>query len=196
MSEALKQDPEHAAHRRLPGEIERVAKHLEHFKAHGSAIDIAEWTQRLKHTQDRHPHALKAADLVDKLGLSHEVKPGQITYNDALNFVAKTLHEIQHGVATSNYSRAHAEMVRSWTGKRATNDAGEHVGLVTHVQKTENGKLAFEADGVTPVMVESTHVDLARHAAPRDPAAEVVEHLGLTDPAHVALVTSFFGKAQ
>ncbi len=164
------QKAEHGAHLRLPGEIAKLEKHIEHFKSVGDEREAAVYTERLKHTKDGLVHALKAKELVDQLGLSHDVTPTTITYNDALHFVAKALHETQHGVTKSLYARAH--------------------GHLKHVKGTRLDDKGNVADA------DEHHVDHGLLNAARDAAAEVITHLGLTDPAHVSAVNSFFGKAQ
>jgi antirestriction protein ArdC len=149
------QNPDHAAHVRLPREIERLQKHIVHFEEAGDELEANDYKARLKHTQDRHAHVSAAKALVDQFGLSHDIHPDAITYNDALNFVAKTMHETQHGVTKSTYVRANHS---------SAND----------------GK----------------HISLDKQNAPRDPAAEVVEHLGLTDPQHIAAVQAFFSTTK
>lgn len=147
------QDPEQAAHKRHARELELLKGHIEYFTKAGDLVEAARFQALHKHTADRLAHAEKAAPLVDALGLSHEVTRDAITYNDALNFVAKTLHEMQHGVTRSPYARAHY-----------------------HVKDANGG----------------AHADDALLNAPRDHAAEVVEHLGLTAPEHIAAVNTFF----
>lgn len=150
----LSQDPAHAQHLRLPGEIELLKKHIKYFRDLGDNVEADKYEEKLKHSQDGLVHASRAATLVDQLELSHEITPTTITYNDALRFVAKTLHETQHGTKTSNYTRANHSSVN-----------------------------------------DGAHIDLEKHNAPRDEATEVIEHLGLTEPAHIAAVNTFFGKA-
>lgn len=164
------QKAEHGAHLRLPNEVALLEKHVEYFKSCGDENKASAFAEELKHTKDGLAHALKAKDLIDQLGLSHEITKTSITYNDALRFVAKTLHETQHGVTKSTFARAH-ERLKDVKGTRL--DAKGNV-----------------VDSNEP------HVDPQMLAAPRDAASEVIEHLGLTDPAHVAAVKSFFGKAQ
>lgn len=147
------QNPAHGSHLRLPEELERLNRHVEHFAAAGDEVEAEVYRARAKHTADRATHARSAAALCDGLGLSHDITPDSITYNDAVNFVAKVKHELQHGVVTSQYQRA---------GHSGVNDG--------------------------------THVDEALVKAKRDPAAEVIEHLGLTEPEHVSAVQAFFGK--
>lgn len=151
-----KQDPEHCAHKRHPLELDRLKQHIEHFTKVGDPAEAARFSALHKNTEDRAGHATKAADLVDKLGLSHDVTPHSVTYNDAVNYVAKVLHEMQHGVTKSHYARAHY-----------------------HVKDANGG----------------AHCDEKLLNTPRDACAEVIEHLGLTDAAHVAAVKEFFGKA-
>jgi hypothetical protein len=40
--------------------------------------------------------------------------------------------------------------------------------------------------------IDVHHCDETLFLAPRNPAAEVIEHLGLKDPAHIARVTQYF----
>jgi len=163
------QKAEHGAHLRLPEEAARLEKHIEHFKSSGDELEAAAYAERLKHTRARHVHAVKAAAFVDALGLKHEIAPNAITYNDALNFVAKTLHEEEHGVKTSTVARAHGHL-KNIKGTRC------------------------DADGKV-IDPNQDHVDPELLAAPRDAAAEVIAHLGLTDENHVAAAKALFQKA-
>lgn len=151
----LAQSPAHGAHLRLPEDIQQLEKHIAHFRACGDENEANAYAERLKHAKVRLSVAARAAALVDQFGLKHDIAPGEITYNDAVNFVAKTMHECVHGVASSNYTRANHS------------DAND-----------------------------GAHIDPAQHGVRRDPAVEVVEHLGLVDPAHIAAVNALFGKAE
>jgi hypothetical protein len=158
----LAQDPAHGAHLRLPTEADLLAKHAAYFDGLGDKVEAANYLQREKHTRARHVHALKAAAFVETLGLGHEVKTEGYTFNDAVNFVAKAMHEHeQHESGTHTiaplYVRGHA----------AVKDVNE-----------------------------ATHVDLEKFNAPRDSAGEVIDALGLTDPAQIEAAKALFvGKA-
>lgn len=102
----IKQDPNHGAHLRLPEEVTRLEKAVDFFKSQNDEKMLSQIMPQLDGAKDRLKHAVKAAAFVDKLGLSHEVSVGSYTYNDAVNVVAKTLHEHEHGVK-SLYHRAH-----------------------------------------------------------------------------------------
>ena len=180
------QDPNDAPHLRFARNIESLERLIpilegEHEKNPGNAtiahhLDLAK--QDLKHTKDRLPLAQKVAPLIEKLGLSHEITPDTVTANDAANFIAKVLHEVQDGVTTSHYTRTHT--VRDMVGKKL----GE---LHPHKDpihgESEDDKAAREHR-------HAAHV--ARMAAPFDPVADVVEHLGLTDEVHIAAVKALF----
>jgi hypothetical protein len=117
-----------------------------------------------KHTADRLEFAKMAAALCDQLGLTHEVTRDTVTYNDGVNFVSKVLHELAHGVKTSQYARSHV-----------------------HVRGLET-----QWDGEDGKKIDVVHCDEAKFTAPRDPAAEVIEHLGVKDPAKGALIQKLF----
>lgn len=163
------QKAEDGAHLRLPGEVAQLEKHIEYFTSAGDTRRAADYTAELKHTKAGLVHASKAKELVDQLGLTHEVTPKTITYNDALRFVAKTLHEVELGVTTSTFARAHG-----------------------HLKAVKGTRVDAEGNQLAP---DELHIDPELLAAPRDVVAEVVTHLGLTDPAHVAAVAALFGKA-
>lgn len=179
------QDPNHAPHLRHAESIaflETFVPMLEKQAADrpydgflASQLDQAK--SNLKHTRDRLPLAVKAHALVSQFGFGHEIND-KITLNDAANYVAKVLHEVQDGVATSHYQRTHT--VRDPFGKKT----GE---LHPHKDPIQ-GESADDK-----VAREKRHADhLARMAAPWDPASDVIEHLALSEPAHVAAVKALF----
>jgi len=116
------QNPADAPHLALPAQVKMLTKHIEHFNASGDAPRAAAHEAELRHTRDRLEHAKRAAAFVDTLGLSHEVTPDAVTYNDACNYVAKVLHEMQHGVTSSEYTRAHKRLHGAGLGA----DAAKH----------------------------------------------------------------------
>lgn len=75
-------------------------------------------------------------------------------------------------------------------------DAANFVAKVLH--EVEQGVKASHYQrahrNVDPELNDGDHVDLELMAAPWDPAADVVEHLGLTDPKHVSAARALFGK--
>jgi hypothetical protein len=103
------QDPNNGAHLRLPEEVTRLEKAVDFFKSQGDEKMLSQLVPQLDGAKDRLDHAVKAAAFVDKLGLSHEVSTSGYTFNDAVNSVAKALHEVEHGVA-SVYTRAHKHL--------------------------------------------------------------------------------------
>jgi len=129
-----------------------LAKHVDYFTSAGDSVRADSYAAELKHTNDRAQLAVKAEELVSKLGLTDEVTATTVTFTDAVNFVAKVLHEVAHKVKNSHYRRAHSRL--PWR---------------------------------TVPIAQSE-----RMGAEFDPAADVVEHLGLTDEAHVALVKDLF----
>lgn len=89
--------PADAPHVHHAKQIDLLKKHIEHFESAGDPVRAAQYASELKHTADRLEHAKRAAAVVDGFGLSHEITPATIAYNDAVNFVAKTLHEVAQG---------------------------------------------------------------------------------------------------
>lgn len=85
-------------------------------------------------------------------------------------------------------------------GKYAFNDAVNVVSKVLHEhEQHESGKVEIKSlyhrshahlVGVN----DGAHVDAEKLAAPRDSAAELIEHLGLTDPEHVSAAKALFQK--
>src|SRR6478736_387478 len=150
----ISQDPKNGAHLRLPEEIARLEKAVEFFKSQGDEKMLSQLVPQLDGAKDRLDHAVKAAAFVEKLGFSHDVTTNSYTFNDAVNAVAKALHETEHGVA-SIYTRAHKHL-------EGIND-GAHC---------------------CPVKVKQS----------RDPAAELVELLGLKEPEQIEAAKSLFGK--
>jgi hypothetical protein len=130
-----------------------LAKHVEHFKTLSDDARAEAFAAEAAHTLVRAAFARKAEELVSKLGLKDEVTATTVTATDAVNFVAKVLHEDAHGVKTSHFQRANR-----------------------HAAQVDSGKF----------------VDAAKMVAPRDSAADVVEHLGLTDEKHIASVKALF----
>jgi uncharacterized protein (UPF0261 family) len=117
------QDPENCAHKRHARELEKLRGHVAYFDKSGDEVEAAKYRALLKHTEDRLEHVAQAKPLVDSLGLSHEVNLTSVTYGDALNYVAKVLHEQQHGVRTE---RDFADDVITHLGLTAP----EHIGAV------------------------------------------------------------------
>lgn len=146
------QDSKNAAHLRLPEEVARLEKAVEFFTAQKDEKMLSQLVPQLEGAKDRLEHAVKAAEFVDKLGLSNEVNTSSYTYNDAVNLVAKALHEVEHGVC-SVYTRAHKHLA-------GLND-GAHC---------------------CPVKVKEE----------RDPVKELIETLGLNNPAHVEAAKNLF----
>ena len=103
------QDKNNGAHLRLPEEVARLEKAVTFFKEQGDEKMLSQLVPQLDGAKDRLDHAVKAAAFVEKLGLSHEVTKDSYTFNDAVNAVAKALHETEHGVA-SLYTRAHKHL--------------------------------------------------------------------------------------
>ena len=103
------QDQNNGAHLRLPDEISKLEKAVEFFKSQGDEKMLSQLVPQLDGAKDRLEHAVKAASFVEKLGLSHEITTSTYTVNDAINLVAKALHEIEHGVC-SVYARAHRHL--------------------------------------------------------------------------------------
>src|SRR6478752_9828979 len=103
------QDPNNGAHLRLPVEVARLEKAVDFFKSQGDEKILSQLVPQLDGAKDRLEHAVKAAAFVERLGLSHEVTTSGYTFNDAVNVVAKSLHETEHGVA-SIYTRAHKHL--------------------------------------------------------------------------------------
>ena len=103
------QDPKNGAHLRLPEEVARLEKAVDYFKSTNDDKMLSQLVPQLEGAKDRLDHAVKAAAFVEKLGLGHEVTTGSYTFNDAVNAVAKALHETDHGVA-SVYTRAHKHL--------------------------------------------------------------------------------------
>jgi uncharacterized protein YoaH (UPF0181 family) len=142
----LMQDPAHGAHLRLPGEAEKLLRHATYFDSVGDVVEAAAYRLRHKHTVERHGHAVKAAAFVETLGLSHEVKSEGYTFNDAVNFVAKVLHEHdQHENRLAEikplYARAHGNI------DPATND-GAHVDLEKMNAPRDSAAEVIEALGL------------------------------------------------
>lgn len=135
-----------------------------------AAKDLGEAQASRRHTGDRLAHATRAADVVDKLGLTDEVTPHTVTRADAANYLAKVAHEIQHGLTASHYARAHGHLrgIRTPHPDKARAAAGEMI----------------------------DHADPAMLDAPWDPAAEAIEHLGLTDPQHRQAVLDFIAACK
>lgn len=150
------QDKDNGAHVRLPQEIARLEKAVAFFKDQGDEKMLSQLMPQLDGAKDRFEHAVKAAGFVEKLGLSHEVTTGAYTFNDAVNVVAKALHETEHKVA-SVYTRAHKHL-----------------------------------DGVN----DGAHCCPVKVKAPRDPAGELIETLGLKDPKHIEAAKSLFGEVK
>jgi hypothetical protein len=154
------QHPDHGAHKRLPTEVERLDKAVKYFQSQGDEKMLSQIVPQLDGAKERLAHAAKAAEFVALLDLSHEVNGHSYTVNDAINVVAKVLHEHEHhesgkAEVKSLYARAHGHL-------RGIND-GEHC-------------------------------DEEKLSAPRDSHAELVEHLGLTDPAHIDAAKALFKK--
>jgi len=103
------QDKNNGSHLRLPGEIAKLEKAVEFFKEQGDEVRLSQLVPQLDGAKDRLEHVLKALPFVEKLGLSHEVNTNSYTFNDALDTVAKYLHEAEHGVK-SVYARAHKHL--------------------------------------------------------------------------------------
>jgi hypothetical protein len=104
------QDPKDGAHLRLPEEVARLEKAVSFFKSSGDEKMLSQLVPQLDGAKDRLEHAVKAAVFVEKLGFSHEVSTHGYTFNDAVNVVAKALHETEHGVTASLYTRAHKHL--------------------------------------------------------------------------------------
>jgi|HubBroStandDraft_5_1064220.scaffolds.fasta_scaffold48263_3 hypothetical protein len=145
-------DPPVAAH---AAQVALLEKHVAYFESVGDRKRSAEYAAEMRNTEARLVHDLRATEFVDMLGLTNEITPTTVTRNDAVNFVAKVLHEVEQGVNASHYVRAHYRL---------------------------------------PLDRLDVHVDEKRMKQPWDPAADVVEHLGLTDPKHVAAATALFAK--
>ncbi len=105
----ITQDKNHGAQVRLPEEVARLEKAVAFFKDQGDEKMLAQLMPQLDGAKDRLDHVVKAAAFVEKLGLTHEVTTGSYTFNDAVNAVAKALHETEHKVA-SVYTRAHEHL--------------------------------------------------------------------------------------
>ncbi len=168
------QDPAHGAHLRHPVEADRHAKAAEFHKANGDEAEHARSKNLEKWTRERQVHNLKALPFIDSLGLSHDVTPSTVTYNDALNYVAKVLHERQHA-SEGNPESAKSEFAR----------AHQHLRHVKGTRTDEGGNV------VDP---NEPHVDPALLDAPRDHAAEVIAHLGLTDAAQIVAAKALFAS--
>src|SRR5580700_9812148 len=158
-------DPPQVEHAR---QVALLTKHVEYFRAAGDKVRAADFARQLKGNADRIPYDEAAAALVAQFGFTSEVKPVGITANDAISYVAKVLHEVANGETRSHYQRAHRSVTQADAALLARNAK------------------ALAADPKAPQ--EAPHIDAAKMASPFDPAADVVEHLGLTDPAHVAAV--------
>lgn len=101
-------DPPQVAHVK---QIDLLNKHIAHFQSVGDTLRADEYAAELKNTQHRQAFDMVAAKLVDTLGLTNKVTPDTITYNDAVNYIAKVLHEVAQGVKTSSYQRSHRNVV-------------------------------------------------------------------------------------
>ncbi len=104
------QDKNNAAHLRLPEEVARLEKAVDFFTSQGDEKMLSQLVPQLDWAKDHLEHAVEAAAFVEKLGLTNEVTTGSYTFNDAVNAVAKLLHEVEHGVSTSVYTRAHKHL--------------------------------------------------------------------------------------
>lgn len=164
------QDPANAPHLRHPREAERLKRHIEHFRSAGDEEEAKKYEALLAHTTDRSTHASTAVSFVSSLGLSHDITPETITHNDALAFVSKQLHEQQHAKA----------------GTRGNEADGPHRSIYARAHLSVVGVNATKEN-------ESPHADKALMAAPRDFAAETIEHLALTNESQIAACKALFG---
>lgn len=72
-------------------------------------------------------------------------------------------------------------------------DAINYLAKVRH-EIAQGVKVSHYARTHASVAKLPEHHDAERLKAPWDPAAEAVEHLGLSKPEHIAAATAFFGK--
>lgn len=193
------QDPAHAAHRRHPAAAERHAKLAEFAKSIGDEAEHARHVNLEKWTRERQAHNLKALPFIDSLGLSHNVTPSTITYNDALNYVAKVLHERQHASegnpesAKSEYARAHGHLLGVNQG--GTPEQHARADEFRELFKDASDEAKAHAETIAAGFIqEHPHADPALLDAPRDHAAEVVAALGLTDSAQIAAAKALFAS--
>jgi hypothetical protein len=128
-------------------QVTLLAKHVEHFRSVGDERRAAQYQAELEQTRDRLVFDQKAEAFVSTLALSEDVTPTTITHSDAVNYVAKVLHEVAQGVKSSHYQRAHRHVDAKLNdgahvdGSRMTApwdpamDVVEHLGLTdaTHV---------------------------------------------------------------
>lgn len=193
------QDPTHAAHLRHPAEADRHAKAAEFHKANGDEAEHARSKNLEKWTRERQVHNLKAKAFVDTLGLSHNVTPTTVTYNDALNYVSKALHEMQHAAegnpesAKSEYERSHRHLLGVNQGGTPEQHARADEFRALFKDAPEPVK-AYAETVAAGLIQEHPHCDPAQLGQPRDHAAEVVAHLGLTDGARIAAAKALFAS--
>jgi hypothetical protein len=166
---APKPTPPQVAHAK---QVELLTKHVDYFRSVGDTVRADAFVRELEGTAERIPHDEAAVALVSEFGFGDEVNATSITYTDAVNYVAKVLHECANGEKRSQYQRSHASVARA------------NAALI------ERYAAALKAD--PKAAQEVPHVDEANMAAPWDPAAEVIAHLGLEKPEHVAAVRSLF----
>lgn len=172
-------------HERLAAEATILATHVAHFQAVGDSRRMGQYQQELTHTKLRAALAQDAAAVVAMLGLADEINETSITRTDAINYLAKVLHELQNGEKRSHYARAHAKVSKI---KDAALDA--------EMAKREKlakayARVELEGDPDVEAKVAAIKVrvfDPERLEADWDPAAEAIEHLGLKDSAHQSLV--------
>lgn len=152
------QDPADGAHLRLPDEVARLEKAVAFFTESKDEKMLSQVVPQLAGAKERLPFAVKAAAFVEKLGLKHDVELGKYTFNDAVNVVARVLHENDQNnsgkfAIKSLYHRSHA-----------------------HLKGANDGK----------------HCDESKLGAAHGGHAELVEHLGLTDPEHLKAASALF----
>lgn len=168
-------DDAQALHLRLPVEIKDLEEAVEFFTKKNNQGQLSKLIPQLDHARDMLGHAVQAATFIETLGLTNEVhaapndEAATYTRNDAVALVAKLLHEHalhEAGLADipSHYARAHAHL------------------------EGVNAEGTPEVEGENP----NPHCCPVRLAKPRCTADELVEHLNLTDPAHVAAAIALF----
>jgi hypothetical protein len=127
------QDPNHAAHIRHAASLPSIDREIAFLEGEAAAAPgdvrlatkLGDAKADKRNTAERLEHARRALAFVDSLGLTHEITATAVTYNDALNYVSRTLHSVSLGVTESEYSRGHKHL----RGVTSTNEAGEAVHL-------------------------------------------------------------------
>jgi hypothetical protein len=134
---SLEGDAPHIAHAK---DAALLRQHVAHSAHIGDKRRSATLEAELKVTEQRRAFADRAALLCDGLGLTNEITKDTITYNDAVHFVAKVLHEVLHEETRSHYARSHAHLIGVNEGEHIddvelakpfdpAHDVIEHLGL-------------------------------------------------------------------